>query len=83
LEYAWPGRWLNRRNLALLSIPCLLAVVLVLTNDLHHWIWRSFAFQGSVQPQFSPGGWLFVAYGMGVLGGLILIILGWLFLRSP
>ena len=25
LEYAWPGRWLTRRNLALLSIPCLLA----------------------------------------------------------
>src|SRR5512136_2042329 len=25
LEYAWPGRWLTRRNLILLSIPCLLA----------------------------------------------------------
>jgi hypothetical protein len=40
LEYTWPGRWLTRRNLALLSIPPLLALGLILTNDLHSLIWR-------------------------------------------
>jgi hypothetical protein len=43
LEYAWPGRWLTRRNLALLSIPCLLHLGMILTNNLHHLIWQGFA----------------------------------------
>jgi hypothetical protein len=30
LEYAWPGRWLTRRNLILLSIPPLLVAMMVL-----------------------------------------------------
>jgi len=46
LEYAKPGRWLTRRNLALLSIPCLLALGLALTNDLHHLLWRGFVYDG-------------------------------------
>jgi hypothetical protein len=36
LEYAWPGHWLTRRNLVLLSMPCLLGIGLPLTDDLHH-----------------------------------------------
>ncbi len=40
LEYAWPGRWLTRRNLALLSILPLLIMGLILTGDLHHLLWR-------------------------------------------
>jgi len=39
LEYAWPGRWLTRRNLALLSILAA-GPGFVLTNDLHHLAWR-------------------------------------------
>ena len=82
LEYAWPGRWLTRRNLALLSIPCLLALGLILTDDLHHLIWSSFAFQGSVQPQFGPASWFLAVYTFGLLSVLNLLICGWLFLRS-
>jgi signal transduction histidine kinase len=83
LEYAWPGRWLTRRVLALLAFTWLLEIVLILTNDFHHWLWRGFGFDGSVLPRFGPGAWLIIAYGIGVLGILNLIVLGWLFLRSP
>ena len=83
LEYAWPGRWLTRRVLALLAFTWLLEIGLILTNDFHHWIWRGFGFSGSVLPRFGPGAWLIIAYGIGVLGILNLIVLGWLFLRSP
>jgi len=37
LEYAWPGRWLTRRNLVLLSIPCLLNFVMILTKTFIIW----------------------------------------------
>jgi len=36
LEYAWPGRWLTRRNLALLFFPALVGIVMVLTDDRYH-----------------------------------------------
>ena len=54
LEYAWPGRWLTRRNLVLLSIPCLLILGLILTNNLHHLLWRGFAYDGELFP-LRPG----------------------------
>jgi PAS domain S-box-containing protein len=81
LEYAWPGRWLSRRNLALLSIPALLALALILTNDLHHLIWRGFVYDGKVTPPRGLGNWIIVAYGYG-LTILNLVIFAWLFQRS-
>jgi PAS domain S-box-containing protein len=83
LDYVWPGRWLTRRNLVLLSIPCLLFLGLVLTNDLHHLIWGGFVYEGKIIPQRSPANWIGVVYAFGVLGALNLVALGWLFLRSP
>src|SRR5512139_3699845 len=58
LEYARPGRWLTRRNLALLSIPCLLAFGLILTNDLHHLFWQGLTDDGEVIPLRGPGNWI-------------------------
>ena len=48
LEYAAPGRWLNRRNLILLAIAPLLFLLLALTNDFHHLAWRGFVYDGAV-----------------------------------
>ena len=82
LEYVHPGRWLTRRNVILLSIPPLLVLALVLTNDLHHWHWRGFLVDGSVQPLRGVGNWILTGYGMG----LVLVNLAaftWLFIRSP
>jgi signal transduction histidine kinase len=82
LEYTWPGRWLTRRNLVLLSIVPLLGVALALTNDLTHLVWRGFVIDGSAIPLRTPVNWLFVAYGYG-LTIIDIIVFAWLYKRSP
>lgn len=82
LVYTWPGRWLTKRNLSLLSIGVLLYVGLIFTNDFHHLIWRGFALNGMINPLINPGGWLLIAYGVG-LGITNIIVLVWLAIRSP
>jgi len=82
LEYAWPGRWMTRRNLVLLSIPCLLATGMILTDNLHHLIWRGYIYVGTVIPLRGPSNWVLLAYAYG-LGIVNLIVFVWLFLRSP
>lgn len=82
LEYTWPGRWLTRRNLILLSIVPLLIVLLILTNDLHHLMWSGFAFTRTVSPQLGPASWIAIAFGYSLVV-VNFIILGWLFLHSP
>jgi signal transduction histidine kinase len=82
LEYAWPGRWLSRRNLILLSIPCLLILGFALTNNFHHLVWRGFEFDGKVLPVRGPANWVFFAYAYG-LTIVNLIVFGWLFVHSP
>jgi signal transduction histidine kinase len=83
LEYAWPGRWLTPRNLALLSFPYLLAVLMILTDHLIHLAYAGYVFNGSVQPQYGPLSWIMLVYFIGILGVLNLIVLGWLFLHFP
>lgn len=82
LEYAWPGRWVNRRNLALLSIAPLLVLVMIFLDNLHHWVWTSFSFDGSVVPHLAPGGWAAIIYSFGLVI-LSLVVLTWLWLHSP
>ena len=83
LEYTWPGRWLTRRNLALLSVPPILILLVILTDSRYHLAWRGFIFAESIQPQFSPIGWIAFIYAFGVLGTINLVAFGWLFLHSP
>ena len=82
LDYAWPGRWLTRRNLILLSTVPLVDIVLILTSTFHHLEWRSFTFEGFIIPRQGFFGWFALAYAFS-LGIVNLIILGWLFWRSP
>ena len=82
LEFAWPGRWLTRRNLFLLFIIPLLNVVAILTDDLHHLEWLGFRLDGSVIPLYGPGSWFFLAYIYG-LGLVNLIVFAWLFVHAP
>ena len=60
LEYAWPGRWVTRRTLALLSIVPLLALALLFTNDFHNLLFRGYEFNGDVVPVYGPAGWFFL-----------------------
>ena len=83
LEYAYPGRWLTRRNLVLLSIPALLDIFLVVIND-SQLMWRRLQIGpgGSVVAYLTPAGVILAAYGVG----LVLVnaaVLLWLFIRSP
>ncbi len=83
LEYAWPGRWLTRRNLALLSIAPLLVLGLIFTDPLLHFMWLSFSLDGPVvNSVLNTGSWISLIYSFGLVI-LSLIVFAWLFLHSP
>lgn len=82
LEYAWPGHWLTRRNLVLLSIPPLLFLGLILTDNFHHLMWRGFVLNDKVTPLSAAGNWLYLAYIYG-LSIVHIIVFIWLFRHSP
>jgi PAS domain S-box-containing protein len=82
LEYAGLGKWLTRRTLVLLSIAPLLFVLLILTNDVHHLVWTRIRFDGKVHVERGPANWWAVYYGY-FLTLLHLMVLSWLFARSP
>ncbi len=82
LEYAWPGRWLTRRNLAILTIGPLVVLGMILTNNQYHLMWRSFSLDGSAFPQLNLGGWIAILYSFGLVF-LSIGVFAWLFLNSP
>ena len=66
-----------------MSIAPLLVAILVLTNNVLHLAWQDLTFaDGQVVKVQGPGGLVFLAYGY-VLSTLALVVLAWLFLRSP
>jgi signal transduction histidine kinase len=83
LEYAYPGRWLTRRNLILLSTPAVLCLLLALVND-GQLVWRRLEVGagGSVASTYAPGGAALVVYGVGMFLLYVAVFL-WLFVRSP
>ena len=54
LEFVWPGRFLTRRNLILLILPCVLLWVGAFTNPYHNLAWRGFTYDGTVAPIRGP-----------------------------
>jgi signal transduction histidine kinase len=83
LEYAQPGRWLSRANLALLAALPLAAAVAVSTPA-STLVWESLLVtpDGHIALEYSPTGRLLMAYGIGLF--LInMAAYGWLFLKSP
>jgi PAS domain S-box-containing protein len=82
LQYAGFGRWLTRRNLLLLSIPPLLAVLLIITNDFHQIWWLEFRASEAVQPTYGVGAWALVGYGWALVFVNFAVLAG-LFARSP
>jgi PAS domain S-box-containing protein len=80
LEFAWPGRWLTRRNLCLLFFVPLLNLLVILTDELFHLGWRSVGFDGAVIPLFDLEAFLTFVYGLGLVN---LIVFAWLFVNIP
>ena len=81
LDYTWPGRWLTRRNLILLSLIPLFLLLIIFTNDFHHLFWRGVRFEGVVVSIRGPLNIAFVVFGY-LLGLFNFIILIWLFIQS-
>jgi signal transduction histidine kinase len=82
LEYTYPGRWLTRRNLALLALPPLLTITAIIFAPQLIWqkIWVGP--NGTVGTVYTPLGVLPAAYSWGLLlvnGAAFL----WLFAHSP
>jgi len=82
LEYVYPGRWLKRSTLLLVSLPLLAALALILTNDLHHWMWRSFSSAGSIVAVNGAGYWILFGYSWCLFLASVAAF-AWLFRRSP
>lgn len=84
LEYTWPGRWLSRRNLVLLSVLPLLIIGFILTDDINHLMWQRFVFNGQSQivPLTGLVGWIGIIYGYGLLI-VNFFVFTWLFVNSP
>lgn len=82
LDYAWPGRWVTRRNLAFLFSVPVIYTILALTNDLHSLVWQTYPVDGRAAIHLGPAAWIFLVYSF-ILGVMELIVLGWLFRRSP
>jgi signal transduction histidine kinase len=80
------GRPPSRRFLASLAIVPVITLVLVLSNDFHHLIWRGYSIQtlGSLRlliVDHGPGFWVFDIYVLGVIGAGLVSLL-WLSLTS-
>ena len=83
LEYAYPGRWLTRRNLTLLALPPLLLAFLIFAgNGQFIWVTSAIGPGGSVMREMATAGDIFTVYAVG-LSLLNLAALLWLFARSP
>ncbi len=83
LEYAYPGRWLTRRNLMLLALPPLLVLLLMVCSNTQ-FMWRrlEIAPDGSVARDLAMPGAMLVVYGLSLVLVNITAFL-WLFIRSP
>lgn len=82
LEYAWPKRWLTRRNLLLLSIVPTLMLLLILTNNVHHLFWEGFKLNGGLVSIDGPLMKYFIAY-IFVNFLMNMSVFVWLFIHSP
>jgi signal transduction histidine kinase len=82
LEYANLGRWLNRRALALLATPPVLAAVLILTNSSHHMVCAGDSLEVPPGCMLGPLGRVLMAYGLSLAVASSLVFL-WLLVRSP
>jgi len=82
LEYTYPGRWLTRRNLALLAVPPFLTIALIVFAPQLIWQRLWVGPHGTVVVAFTPLGLLPSAYAWGLLIVNAAAFI-WLFVRSP
>ena len=82
LEYAFPGRWLTRRNLALLALPPSLTIAVIIFAPQLIWETLWVGPNGTTVAVYTPLGVLSAAYSWGLLLVNAAAFL-WLFAHSP
>ncbi len=85
LQYTGRGKWLTRRNMAVLVVEPLLILLLVQTNDSHKLIWRDTSLITSGFPldyTYGVGFWVNIAYSYVLLLIAFFLLLQAL-VRSP
>jgi PAS domain S-box-containing protein len=82
LQFAGLGRWLVRRNYALLSLVPALSILAIVTNDFHHLVWTGFRMNGYIRASPGPLYWVIIVYIL-LVGVCNFVILVRLALRSP
>ena len=82
LEYAWPKRFLTRRNLLILWAAPVAAIIVIVTNDFHRLFWEDFITNGRLVAVPGPLMKLFLAY-VFLNFAINLTIFTWLFIHSP
>lgn len=80
MEFAGLGRLLTRRNLWIMSVPSLVALLLMLTNY-HDLIWTAFRMTDHVVQVFGIGNWVLTGYAFLLILTAV-VVLFWLALRS-
>jgi PAS domain S-box-containing protein len=80
LQYSNQERWLNRRNLVLLFIIPLTTLVMVWTNDTHHFMWNNIWLDATISPPVDAvthGAWFWISaaysYGLILMGTICLL----------
>ncbi len=82
LEYSGLGKWVTRRNVALLLIPAVLDLLLGASSEYRGLMFARIWYEGGIRYEMGPANVLLSLYGLAlaVLAPLILIAL---FVRSP
>jgi PAS domain S-box-containing protein len=82
LELASLRRWLTLRNLWLMTIPSVITLLLILTNDYHHLITTEFRMTDHVEQVFGIANWIITAFAFVLILSAVIILL-WLAIRFP
>ncbi|MGE5296155.1 MAG: histidine kinase N-terminal 7TM domain-containing protein [Solirubrobacterales bacterium] len=82
VEYAGLGKFLTRRMLALLAVTPIACAIIMLTDPVHHLMWTRIWIDGYVRVKTGVAGWCGLAYAY-ILSAVHLLVLAWLFVRSP
>ncbi len=82
LAYAGLDKWLTRTVLAILSLPCVIVALLMVTNPVHHQFWSSVSFGEHIGVAYGPLFWATGIYSV-ILLLLQLSVLMWLWFRAP
>lgn len=80
LAYTGYGEWVTRRSVAALSVPAVVVLALVWTNQYHGLVWVDYDYQVAqgvavLSRQFGVAYWLFVVYAYTLVAAAIVLLL--------